>query len=113
MGGYTTDPIESGKIDGNLIFRSDFIKTSTDINLRYLMRMDKLEYYGGLSFRTNESIPILIGGSMNNFTLGYSYDITVNKIAATVSRGTHELMLKYCYYLPPPIKTPSKHPRWL
>ncbi len=112
MGGYTTDPIGPGKIDGNLIFRTDFVKTSTDINLRYLMRMNNLEYYGGLSFRTNESIPLMIGGSMNNFTVGYSYDITINKIA-DVSRGTHELMVKYCYYLPPPIKTPSKHPRWL
>ena len=112
MGGYTTEPIGPGRIDGNLLIRSDLVKMSADLNVRYLMKMGDLDYYGGLSFRTNESIPIMLGGSMNNFTVGYSYDITINKIAS-VSRGTHELMVKYCYKIPPPIKTPSKHPRWL
>jgi type IX secretion system PorP/SprF family membrane protein len=112
MGGYTTQPIGPGRIDGNLLFRSDFVKTSADLNLRYLLKTGDLEYYGGLSFRTRESIPIMIGGSMNNFTVGYSYDITISKIA-NVSQGSHELMVRYCYYLSPPVKTPSKHPRWL
>ncbi|CAN0254506.1 unnamed protein product, partial [Chrysoparadoxa australica] len=74
MGGYTTQPIGPGRIDGNLLFRSDLIKSSADFNFRYLMRMGELEYYGGISFRTNESIPLMIGGSMNNWTAGYSYD---------------------------------------
>lgn len=112
MGGYTTNPIGPGTINGNILIRTDMIKSSMDLNARYLMRTGNLDYYGGLTFRTNDAIAVMLGGTMNNFTVGYSYDLTVNKLS-TVSRGTHEILLKYCYYLPPLVKTPSKHPRWL
>jgi len=49
---------------------------------------------------------------MQNMTVGYSYDITTNKLA-NVSRGSHELVVKYCYFLPPPPVTKANHPRWL
>jgi type IX secretion system PorP/SprF family membrane protein len=112
MGGYTTQQIGPGKIDGNLLLRTDAVKTSIDFNFRYLMEMGDLQYYGGLTYRTRESIPLMLGASKDNWTVGYSYDITTSKIA-NVSQGSHELMVKYCYYIPPPVKTPSKHPRWL
>jgi len=49
---------------------------------------------------------------MDNLTVGYSYDITVNKLAS-VSRGSHEIFFKYCYNLPEPPKQSARHPRWL
>jgi len=119
MGGYTTDPIGPGTINGNVLLRTDGVKTSMDFNARYLMSIETniapintFDAYGGLTFRTNDAIAIMIGGSKNNFTVGYSYDITLSKLS-TVSRGSHEIMVKYCYYLKPLIKTPSKSTRWL
>ncbi|MBU2019363.1 MAG: PorP/SprF family type IX secretion system membrane protein [Bacteroidetes bacterium] len=112
MGGYTTDPLGPGVINGNFLFRTDAVKSSMDFNARYILPIGPLDAYGGLTYRTNDAIAIMIGGSKNNFTVGYSYDLTVNKLS-TVSRGSHEILLKYCYYLPPLKKTPSKHPRWL
>lgn len=112
MGGFTTQPIGPGVVNGNALIRTDAIKSSMDINARYIMPIASLEAYGGLTYRTTDALALMIGGSKNNFTVGYSYDITVNKLSK-VSRGSHEIMLKYCYFLPPLKKTPSKHPRWL
>ncbi|MCT4562033.1 MAG: PorP/SprF family type IX secretion system membrane protein [Crocinitomicaceae bacterium] len=111
MGGYTYS-VGPGDADGNFLLRTDGVKTSVDLNVRYLMPVSTFNAYGGLTFRTNDAIALMLGGSKNGFTVGYAYDITINKLAK-VSRGSHEILLKYCYYLPPIPKTPSKHPRWL
>ena len=108
-----------GDIDGNVLIRTDAVKVSADINVRYMM--DDL-YYGGLTYRTSDAIAVMAGvrpfklmntnSPLSSFLVGYSYDITINKLAS-ISRGSHEIMMRYCYYLPPiPIQT-SKHPRWL
>ena len=108
-----------GDIDGNVLIRTDAVKVSADINVRYMM--DDL-YYGGLTYRTSDAIAVMAGvrpfklmntnSLLSSFLVGYSYDITINKLAS-ISRGSHEIMMRYCYYLPPiPIQT-SKHPRWL
>ena len=67
----------------------------------------------GCTATTSDAVAVVLGYSpMENMTVGYSYDITVNKLAS-ISRGSHELLVKYCYYLPPPPVTKARHPRWL
>ncbi len=114
MGGYRhPQNIGPGQIEGNLLLRTDLVKFSSDINARYIVETNSgLEIYGGLTYRTSDAIAIMLGGSMNNWSGGYSYDYTVNKLSS-ISNGTHEVFVKYCYFIPPPPKTPSKHPRWL
>jgi len=112
MGGYTTGLIGPGKIDANVLLRTDLVKFSSDLNVRYIMSNNQLKYYGGLTFRTSDALAVMLGGSMNNWSVGYSYDYTIGKLSS-ISQGTHEVMVKYCYYLPEIKKTPSKHPRWL
>ncbi len=99
-----------GDLEGNVMMRTDFVKFSADINARYIW---KQKLYGGLTYRTSDAVSIMLGYSpIRNFTVGYSYDITVNRLSS-ISKGSHEILLKYCYHLPPiPIQT-SKHPRWL
>jgi type IX secretion system PorP/SprF family membrane protein len=119
MGGYRYNDIHTdGDVEANLLVRSDFIKTSMDINLRYLW---KDMAYGGLTYRTSDAVAIMLGAQPLKFmqgpgapdlTVGYSYDITINKLSS-ISRGSHEILLKYCYYLPPIPIQKSKHPRWL
>lgn len=97
-------------IDVQVLMRTDLIKFSADINVRY---MHENLFYGGLTFRTSDAIAVMLGFTpMPNFTVGYSYDLTINKLAS-ISRGTHELAVKYCYFIPPRPITKSKHPRWL
>lgn len=110
MGGYKTRKIGPGAIDAQLLLKSEFNFTSVDVNARYMV--DKFGY-AGLTFRNSDAVSILLGYMpIPNFTVGYSYDITTNKLS-NVSRGSHEILLRYVYYLPiPPIEI-SRHPRWL
>ena len=110
MGGYTFKRVGDGDIETNVIVRTDLVKVDADINVRYLW---KYMAYGGLTYRTSDAVAVMLGYKpTKDLTIGYSYDISVNKLAS-VSRGSHEIMVKYCYYLPPVPVQKSKHPRWL
>lgn len=108
-----------GHLDVNVLMRTDMVKLSSDINVRY-MWFDKA--YGGLTYRTSDAVAIMLGArpflianpgtAMDHLLIGYSYDITINKLSS-ISRGSHEMLIKYCYYLPPVPIQKSKHPRWL
>jgi type IX secretion system PorP/SprF family membrane protein len=103
---------DNGDLDVQVLMRTELVKFSADINVRYLW-MDKA--YGGLTYRNVDALCLMVGGkpiSGLDFTVGYSYDLTTNKLAS-VSRGSHEIFMKYCYVIPPPPLTRSKHPRWL
>ncbi|MDX2361061.1 MAG: PorP/SprF family type IX secretion system membrane protein [Crocinitomicaceae bacterium] len=112
MGGYKYDlSNDNGAIEGNVMVRTDFVKFSADINARYHLGM--IPAYAGITYRTSDAIAIMLGYEpIPHLTVGYSYDITINKLAS-YSRGSHEIMVKYCYTLPVPPLATSKHPRWL
>jgi hypothetical protein len=102
--------LPNGDIDANVLMRTDLVKFSADINARYIWRNIA---YGGLTYRTSDAVAIMLGWvPITNITVGYSYDITTNKLSS-VSRGSHEILLKYCYSYHHHRFTKSKHPRWL
>jgi type IX secretion system PorP/SprF family membrane protein len=111
MGGKTFRKIGGGNgdVDVQALVRTEFTKLSADINVRYIWK-DKL--YGGLTYRTVDAIGLMVGWyPIQNLLIGYSYDITTNKLSG-ISRGSHEIAVRYCYKLPPvPIQT-TRHPRW-
>lgn len=110
MGGKKIRNIGGGDLDIQALIRTDLIKTSGDLNVRYIWR-DK--FYGGLTYRNVDAVGVMLGWMpINHMTVGYSYDVTTNKLAS-ISRGSHEIMLKYCFYLPTPPITRANHPRWL
>jgi type IX secretion system PorP/SprF family membrane protein len=109
-GGYKTNPIGPGYIDAQALLRTTFKKTSMDLNARYMYQSIA---YGGLGYRTSDAISILLGYMpMANATIGYAYDINTHKLSS-ISRGSHEIMFKYCYHIPVPPVAVSRHPRWL
>jgi hypothetical protein len=117
MGGYRFDGLFGSNkefdLDLNTLMRTEFRKFSADITARVFW--NKL-LYGGLGYRTGESVLVLLGASMKlgpgTGSFGYAYDITTNKYIKP-SWGTHEIMMRYCYIIPPPPLTKSAHPRWL
>lgn len=114
MGGYKLPNVGNGALDFNLMARTDLVKYSVDINTRYFLKKDGNELgYAGLTYRTSDALGVMLGyNAFKSFTVGYSYDLTLNKLSS-ISRGSHEMFVKYCYYLPIPPKTYSTHPRWL
>ena len=113
MGGKTFDDVLNGKIDAQVLMRTDLVKLSFDLNTRYFYTLNDQVLYGGISYRNSDAIAILLGYSpIDRFTVGYSYDVTINKLAS-VSRGSHEIVLKYCYNFKTPKVTISRNPRFL
>lgn len=98
-------------VDANLFVQTDMVKTSFFVNGRAIWAN---RYYGGLGFRNADAISLMFGFMpIRNFTIGYAYDLNAPNELSSISKGTNEVMLKYCYYLPPPPIQKSKHPRWL
>ena len=114
MGGKTFKDKFGGDIDAQLLVRTDLIKFSADINARYIYTLkDQKQLYGGLTFRTSDAFALMVGYTpMERLTVGYSYDMTINKLAS-VSMGSHELVVKYCMFLKEPPLSKARHPRWL
>lgn len=117
MGGYTIRNVGPGDIDIQAFAETEFKKFSGNINARYIFQNF---LYGGLAFRNNDAVSILVGGrpfdiqkekSRMFMWIGYSYDITVGRLSK-ISNGTHEFAIKFCYIPVIPI-TKSKNPRWL
>lgn len=112
MGGYVFEELGGARnnLDIQAMVQSDLIKLSFNLNARYIVNN---QFYGGLSYRSSDAVSVMAGFiPWPGAAIGYSYDLTLNKLS-NVSRGTHELVVKYCYYLPPPPRTVSNHPRWL
>lgn len=119
MGGYKLNEIVAGRddIDFQFMLQTDQVEFSAQVSARY-MYDDKI--YGGLNFRSEDMIGVMAGvnlATVSNNTLppiiiGYAYDFSINQLS-TISQGTHEVMVKYCYPLPGIPMTITKHPRWL
>lgn len=112
LGGYKFIDLfgENRSLDIQAMMRTDFVKFSGDINIRYIH--DKW-FYAGLTYRVVDAVAVMVGIiPIKNFVIGYSYDITTNKLS-NISRGTHEIALRYCYIIPPKPITIHRNPRWL
>jgi len=112
IGGKTLRKIggTNGDLDLQAMVRTELNQFSADINGRYIWNN---KYYGGITYRTVDAIGIMLGWyALPNFIVGYSYDITTNKLSS-ISRGSHEIALRYCHKLPPVPYAVARHPRWL
>ncbi|MBO6517033.1 MAG: type IX secretion system membrane protein PorP/SprF [Bacteroidia bacterium] len=73
-------------------------KPQVDLNLTVLRNQTYRFGVGYRQWQTLDAISLLMGWVHNQIQLGYSYDITASKIQ-TVSNGTHEFFVKYCFQL--------------
>jgi type IX secretion system PorP/SprF family membrane protein len=115
MGGKKFFDIAGGTIDAQVLMRTDLVKFSADINARYIYDFgDSKLGYAGMTVRTTDAIAFMFGYTpIENLTVGYSYDLTLFNKLSNISRGSHELLVRYCYNLPEPPKSRASHPRWL
>jgi len=76
-----------------ILFKSDGSTFQCDVNA--LVRYNK-KVWGGVTYRLQDAIALMVGFSIKDFKVGYSYDITTNGLG---SSGTHEIMINYCFKL--------------
>ncbi len=110
MAGHRESVDPNFDIDLNTMMRTDLNKFSIDFSIRAFYQN---KFYGGVGYRTSDAVLILVGMEVApNLTVGYSYDITTNRLA-NISWGTHEIMLRYCRPIPIPPPTIYKDARYL
>lgn len=94
-----------------VLVKADGATSIFDINLLAEYYLSTSAYlWGGASYRMSDGIPLMLGyafapGNMpskNWLKFGYSFDIMTNPLN-TYGKGTHELMLNYCMFPPPPV----------
>ena len=81
-----------------VITPSVFIKTdgiSTQFDFNGLVKYNN-KVWGGVTYRFNDAIGILLGMTIKDVNVGYSYDIPTSRLGST---GSHEIMVKYCFKL--------------
>jgi type IX secretion system PorP/SprF family membrane protein len=82
------------EIDPSLLIKSDGASIQYDFNA--LVRYNN-KFWGGVSYRVQDAVVVLLGMNYKNFRIGYAYDITTSRLATAGSSGSHEIMLGYCF----------------
>lgn len=115
-GGYDYQYNDFLELQGRTLLKFDRAKWQIDIGV--LAEFDE-KYWGGLNLRWGEGVMFLAGGRIfengnNSLNAGLSYDLTLNEMQ-TVSNGTVELMLNYCFKInvKPRAPQPQFTPRFM
>lgn len=94
---FILEGVPDMKIIPSFFLKSDFHSLQFDINatLEYNNRL-----WGGVSYRLQDAIVLLLGFNIGQFRIGYSYDITTSAIGRSArSSGSHEIMVRYSFDL--------------
>lgn len=92
-GGYNitlADPLY--ELQPSVYVKTDMAAYQVDFNVELVY---KKRFSGGLNYRINDAVSVLIGFEMNNgLRMGYAYDIITSALAG-FGGGSHELFLSY------------------
>lgn len=80
---------------------SALIKTNlsaVQLDLSAMLRY-KEKFWGGLGYRYQDAVSVIVGFQIKDIRVGYSYDINTSKLRLPFGGGTHEVMINYCFKL--------------
>ncbi len=81
----------------SMLLKTDFSSAQIDINTRVTYNN---RFWGGVTYRPQDAVAVMFGVSLDQISIGYSYDITMSPLGRMGrSYGTHEIMLQYCFDL--------------
>jgi type IX secretion system PorP/SprF family membrane protein len=96
------------EIEASALIQSDV--ASTQYNISGIVKYNS-RFWGGVNYRLEESVGLLVGMSIKDFSIGYSYDLNIMGLGVP---GSHEVALNYCFKLKPDrSKTSYKNTRYL
>lgn len=93
------------ELQPSMLVKTDFTFTTAEITARLLYNRF---IYGGLAYRYNDAVSLLLGAYYKNFFAGYSYDYPTTDIAKA-SSGSHEIWLGYSMKLDLGEKNKHRH----
>jgi type IX secretion system PorP/SprF family membrane protein len=77
-----------------------FDQAAVQLDIATLLEYKNM-FWGGLNYRYQDAVSLILGLQYKNFKLGYSYDITTSRLGLSRTGGSHEVMLKYCFKIEP------------
>ena len=92
------------------LIKADGATMVFDVNIMGDFWLNNYSYlWGGFSYRLADAVALQLGyafspankTSVNMLKFGYSFDVMTNPLN-TYGKGTHELMLNFCMFPPPP-----------
>lgn len=66
---------------------------SIQYDVTALLRYQR-KFWGGVSWRYQDAVALIVGFDYKNFNIGYSYDFNTSAISTT---GSHEIRASYCF----------------
>ena len=93
------------ELQPSLMLRTDFLFTQFELSMR--VKYNRL-FWGGLGYRLNDALIVMIGAEYKNFFAGYAYDYPLSAVVK-VSSGGHEVFLGYRMKLNFSAKNKNKH----
>ncbi len=94
---FTLPQNTSYEISPSALVKTDLASVQIDINT--IVTYNK-RFYGGVSYRPQDAVVIMLGVRFDQISIGYSYDVTTSPLASMGrSYGSHEIMLQYCFDL--------------
>ena len=80
-------------ITPSVYIKTDGVSSQYDFNgmLKYNNKV-----WGGVTYRLNDAVGILLGMTIKDINVGYAYDVPTSRLG---SAGSHEIMVKYCFKL--------------
>lgn len=97
--GYTY-PLPSNpsfEILPSFLIKSD--GSSAQYDITGLLRYNN-KFWGGVSYRVQDAVGVILGMNFKNFNIGYSYDVTTSALGglgSVGSTGSHEIHVGYCF----------------
>ncbi len=96
------------EIEPSVLIQSDFAKTQ--YNLSTIVKYNG-KFWGGINYRMQESVGIIVGVQFRDFQVAYSYDVVTLGMGVP---GSHEVSLNYCFKIKADkSKTSYKNTRYL
>jgi type IX secretion system PorP/SprF family membrane protein len=91
LSSYTVDNDTLVLVNKGNMLKGMLKQTQLDVSIRLIY---KEMFWGGISWRKQDALSLLLGGKVMMFEVGYSYDYPLSMIRRD-SWGSHELFLRY------------------
>lgn len=69
--------------------------TTAQVDINGVLEYNR-KFWGGLTYRFQETAAVMLGLNIKDLSIGYAYDIPLTKIGGA---GSHEIMVRYCFQL--------------
>ncbi|MDD2798100.1 MAG: type IX secretion system membrane protein PorP/SprF [Bacteroidales bacterium] len=105
IGGYSIPLNESDIVLlPSTLIKSNLTSSQIDLTLRAQI---KNKIWGGMTYRWNNSVVVMVGAKIDNISIGYAYDISTSKLFSVTS-GSHEIFASYSFQFALQTKNKSK-----